>query len=134
MSGWSFVKQKKAFINGGWYCESCLTPLTQKTAIGHHFPVFRRNGGKDVVENCVIHCVRCEKEFHSEGGQNVSGKRKRHNPSNKKRGRYSLSRLFDKTDCYTKTYQSQNVLLPKMSEFRVPRCYFRTISKTSQRA
>lgn len=43
------------------YCRTCHNPVSLKNAIFHHFPVYRRNGGKSIPSNLILRCKDCER-------------------------------------------------------------------------
>jgi len=56
---WKESKIQRAKQIGGYYCEDCGKPLTERTVIGHHIH-YRRDGRDDSVKNCRLRCVPCE--------------------------------------------------------------------------
>jgi len=58
VSSWHNAKVARA-KQVGWFCEDCGTPLTYRTAVGHH-ERFRRDGGRNDAGNCRLRCHDCE--------------------------------------------------------------------------
>lgn len=119
MSGWGQVKCEKARLIGGFRCESCGRELTRRTVIGHHI-TYRRHGGRDVIENCLLRCSTCEHSDPHSNRRTDDGRRKK----NQKRQRVALHNEqtarpseLDKVQVHTERTADDN-LLAIIDQFR----------------
>lgn len=58
-------QQKQAYENQGKKCKRCNKPFPLKEMDGHHKIAFA-DGGETTVENCVMLCHECHKDYHAE--------------------------------------------------------------------
>ena len=104
---WGKAKHQRAMIVG-WVCECCGIPLTPETMVGHH-KIYRRNKGKDTVDNCIIRCLKCEQKDRHAGGKNE-----------KKRSSAKLPRCNDRNRSSSDHDNGRN--RSRRCEARIPRC------------
>lgn len=58
-------QMKQAYENQKHKCKRCGNPFALKDLQGHHKTAFA-NGGETTIENCVMLCKDCHKDYHAE--------------------------------------------------------------------
>jgi len=58
-------QQKQAYENQGRKCAKCLKSFPIKELEGHHKKLFA-DGGETTIENCVMLCKDCHKDYHAQ--------------------------------------------------------------------